>query len=330
MTFTKLVRRVPLRAALITLAALTVLCALPANAAWPDKPVRLIVPFPAGGPSDSVARAISQKLQVSLGQPVLVEYKPGAGTNIAAEFVAKSSADGNTLFLMMVATQAINEAIYPKLAYNTLRDFDPITTVTTTPLVLVAHPSLPAENISELIALAKRRPGTINFGSSGAGTPLHLGGELLNTLAGIKLTHIPYKGGAAALNDLLGGQIQLALSGTSVALPFVQSGRLKALGVASLSRIAIAPSIPAISETLPGYDVEVTLAVVTAKGTSPEILARLNTEISKALQDPDTRDRLRTQGFEVKTGTPEELTKFIRKEIARWGPIVRETGVKAE
>jgi tripartite-type tricarboxylate transporter receptor subunit TctC len=301
-----------------------------ARAAYPDKPNRLIVPFPPGGPSDVLARVIGQKLNAALGQPVLVENKPGAGTNLAAEFVAKSAADGYTLFLMMVGTQAINEAMYPKLGYSTVRDFTPVTLVAASSLILVAHPSVPIKNFRDLVALAKANPGKLNFGSSGSGTPLHLAGELLNKRAGIKLVHVPYKGAAPALNDVLGGQIELAMVGTPSALPHIKSGRLTAIGLTSLERAAIAPDVATIAESLPGYEVELVYAIVAPTGTPRSAITRLNTEITRALQGPETRERLLGQGFEVRSSTPEQLADYIRSEIAKWAPIVKESGVKPE
>lgn len=301
-----------------------------ARAAYPDKPVRLIVPFAPGGPSDVLARAIAQKLNAALGQPVLAENKPGAGTNLAAEFVAKSAPDGYTLFLMMVGTQAINEAMYPKLGYSTVRDFAPVTLVAASSLTLVAHPSVPVKNLKDLIAFSKANPGKLNFGSSGSGTPLHLGGELLNNRAGIKLVHIPYKGAAPALNDVLGGQIELAMVGTPSALPYIKSGKLSAIGITSLKRSANAPDVPTIAESLPGYEVELVYAIVAPTGTPRDVIARLNGEITKALQTPETRERLSGQGFEVRTSTPEQLASYIRSEITKWEPIVKESGAKPE
>ena len=301
-----------------------------AQAAYPEKPVRLVVPFAAGGPSDVLARALAQKLSQTLGQPVLAENRPGAGTNLAAEFVAKAPPDGYTLMLMMVGTQAINEAMYSKLAYNTVRDFAPVTLAAASSLMLVAHPSLPAKSWKELVALDKAAPGKFNFGTGGAGTPLHLGGELLNNRAGTKLVHIAYKGAAPALNDVLGGQIQLAMVGTPSALTHIKSGKLTAIGVTSAKRSAQAPDVATLAESLPGYEVELVYAIVAPAGTPADVIVRLNSEIIKALQEPETRERLAGQGFEVRTTTPEQLGSYIRSEIAKWAPIVKESGVKPE
>jgi tripartite-type tricarboxylate transporter receptor subunit TctC len=330
MAFPKLLAQVSSGVTLAAFAAATALSAWPAHAAWPDKPVRLVVPFAAGGPSDILARGIGQKLSASLGMPVLIDNKPGAGTNLAAEMVAKSPADGYTLFIMMVGTQAINEAMYPKLNYNTVKDFTPVTLVASSSLMLVAHPSVSAKNFRDLVTLAKASPGKLNFGSSGSGTPLHLGGELLNNRAGTKIVHVPYKGAAPALNDVLGGQIELAMVGTPSALPYLKSGRLTPIGLTSAKRSALAPEVPTIAETLPGYEVELVYGIVAPTGTPKDVVARLNADIHKALQDAELRDRLLGQGFEVRTSTPEQLGSYIQAEITKWAPIVKDSGVKPE
>lgn len=310
-----------------TLAALALCQISPAaRADYPDKPIRLVVPFAPGGPSDVLARALGQKLNAALNQPVLIDNKPGAGTNLAAEFVAKSPPDGYTLFLTMVGTQAINEAMYPKLGYNTVRDFAPVSLLAASSLMLVAHPSLPVKNFSDLVALAKAKPDKLNFGTAGTGTPLHLGGELINSRVGIKLMHVPYKGAAPALNDVLGGQIQLAMLGTPSALAHIKSGKLNAIGVTSPKRSANAPDVPTIAESLPGYEVELVYGIVAPTGTPREVVNKLNSEIIKALESADTRDKLTAQGFEIRTTTPEQMGSYIRAEIAKWGPVVRESG----
>ena len=301
-----------------------------AQAAYPDKPVHLIIPFAAGGPSDVLGRALAQKLSLALGQPVLAENKPGAGTNLAAEYTARAAPDGYTLLLMMVGTQAINEAMYPKLNYSTLRDFAPVTLVASSSLALVAHPSVPVTNVKELVAYAKANPGKLNFGSGGQGTPMHLGGELLNNRAGIKLVHVPYKGAAPALNDVLGGQIQLAMVGTPSALTYIKSGKLIGVGLTSQQRSTNAPEVAAVAESLPGFEVELVYSVVAPSGTPRDVINRLNSEIIKALALPDLQERLAGQGFEVRTSTPEQLGAYIQSEISKWAPIVKESGAKPE
>jgi tripartite-type tricarboxylate transporter receptor subunit TctC len=297
---------------------------------YPNQPIRLIVPFAAGGPSDVLARAFSQKLGEDLGQPVIIDNKPGAGTNLAAEFVARSKPDGYTIFLMMVGTQAINETLYKKLSYNTVKDFAPITLVASSSLMFVANPSVPVKNASELIAFAKANPGKVNFGSSGTGTPLHLGGELFNVQAGIDITHVPYKGAAPALTDVLGGQIQTAMIGTPAALPYVKSGKLTPIGVTSLKRSPNAPEVPAIAETLPNFEVELVYALVAPAGTPNAIIKRLNTQMGTILNNPETKTQLASRGFDVQTSTPEQLGAYIKAEVTKWAPIVKKSGATAE
>jgi tripartite-type tricarboxylate transporter receptor subunit TctC len=297
---------------------------------YPNQPIRLIVPFAAGGPSDVLARAFSQKLGEDLGQPVIIDNKPGAGTNLAAEFVARSKPDGYTIFLMMVGTQAINEALYKKLSYNTVKDFAPITLVASSSLMLVANPSVPVKNVNDLIAFAKANPGKVNFGSSGTGTPLHLGGELFNVQAGTDITHIGYKGAAPALTDVLGGQIQTAMIGTPAALPHIKSGKLTPIGVTSLKRSPNAPEVPAIAETLPNFEVELVYALVAPAGTPNAIIKRLNTQMSTILNNPETKTQLASRGFDVQTSSPELLGAYIKAEVTKWAPIVKKSGATAE
>ncbi len=318
-----------LGAALIGLALLSTAGHM-AHAAYPDKPVRIVIPFAPGGPSDVLGRAIAQKLNVALGQPVLADNKPGAGTNLAAEFVARAAPDGYTLLLMMVGTQAINEAMYPKMAYNTVRDFAPITLTAASSLILAAHPSVPAKNLKELVALSKANPAKFNYGTAGAGTPLHLGGLLFNNLAGTDFQHVPYKGAGPAMNDVLGGQIQLILAGTPSVLAHIKSGKLNAMGVTSLKRSTNAPEVPTIAESYPGFEVELVYALVAPAGTPKDVVTRLNLEVTKLLQDTEMRDKLADQGFEVRTSTPEQLGNYIKSEIAKWAPLVKESGVKPE
>ena len=297
---------------------------------YPNQPIRLIVPFAAGGPSDVLARAFSQKLGEDLGQPVIIDNKPGAGTNLAAEFVARSKPDGYTIFLMMVGTQAINEALYKKLSYNTVKDFAPITLVASSSLMLVANPSVPVKTVNDLIAFAKANPGKVNFGSSGTGTPLHLGGELFNVQAGTDITHVPYKGAAPALTDVLGGQIQTAMIGTPAALPYVKSGKLTPIGVTSLKRSPNAPEVPAIAETLPNFEVELVYALVAPAGTPSAIIKRLNTQMSTILNNPEVKTQLASRGFDVQTSSPEQLGAYIKAEVSKWAPIVKKSGATAE
>ncbi len=297
---------------------------------YPTQPIKLIIPFAAGGPSDVLARAFVPKLGENLGQPIIIENKPGAGANLAAEYVANSKPDGYTLFLMMVGTQAINETLYKKLNYNLVKDFAPITLVGSSSLMFVATPSAPFKTIPELIAYAKANPGKVNFGSSGTGTPLHLGGELFNTQAGTDILHVPYKGAAPALTDVLGGQIQTAIVGTPAALPYVKSGKLTALGVTSLKRSPNAPEIPAISETIPKFEVELVYAIVAPAKTPKPIIDKLNAQLVSVLSNNEVKSQLNAIGFEVATSTPTQLGDYIKSEVAKWAPIVKKSGATPE
>jgi tripartite-type tricarboxylate transporter receptor subunit TctC len=231
---------------------------------------------------------------------------------------------------MMVGTQAINETLYKKLSYNTVKDFAPITLVASSSLMLVANPSVPVKNVNDLIAFAKANPGKVNFGSSGTGTPLHLGGELFNVQAGTDITHIGYKGAAPALNDVLGGQIQTAMIGTPAALPHIKSGKLTPIGVTSLKRSPNAPEVPAIAETLPNFEVELVYALVAPAGTPNTIIKRLNTQMGAILNNQEVKTQLASRGFDVQTSTPEQLGAYIKAEVAKWGPIVKKSGATAE
>lgn len=322
------IRRRTLTSLLLAVSAVLMTTHVRAN--YPERPIRLVLPFAVGGPSDVLGRALGQKLSAAMGKPVIVDNKPGAGTNLAADLVAKSAPDGYTLLLMMVGSQAINEAMYPKLSYDTVKDFAPVSLLAASSLMFVAHPSVPARSLADVVRLAKSDPNRYNFASSGAGTPLHLGGELLNNSAGMKITHVPYKGAVPALQDVLGGQVQFAMVGTPSALAHVKSGKLTAIGVTSAQRTSLAPEVPTIAETLPGYEVELVYAIVAPTNTPKAIVDKLNAEISTAMREPEMREKLLAQGFEVRTSTPDQLGAYIRSEIRKWAPIVKETGVKPE
>ncbi len=320
-----------MRKIILTLSALGALLPSLANAqSYPTQPIKLIIPFAAGGPSDVLARGFAPKLGENLGQPIILENKPGAGANLAAEYVANSKGDGYTLFLMMVGTQAINETLYKKLNYNVVKDFAPISLVGSSSLMLVANPSVPVKTVPELIAFDKANPGKVSFGSSGAGTPLHLAGELFNTQAGTNILHVPYKGAAPALTDVLGGQIQTAIVGTPAALPYVKSGKLTALGVTSLKRSSNAPEIPAIAETLPKFEVELVYAIVAPASTPKAIIDKLNSQLISVLNNPEIKAQLNSRGFDVLTSTPNQTAEYIKSEVTKWTPIVKKSGVTAE
>ena len=313
-------------------AALALVAAsVPASAqAYPHKTIRMIVPFPAGGPTDIIARSVGQKLTESTGQAVVIDNRGGSGGNIGTDIVAKSAADGYTL-LMAIVSFAINPTLYSKLPFDPVRDFAPISRTGAATIIFVASPSLGAKSIKDLIALAKAKPREINFGSPGSGTPHHLAGELLKTAAGIDLIHIPYKGAAPAVADLLGGQVNTAFVSLPAALPHVKAGKLIGLGITSPGRSAVAPELPTFAEAgLGGYALENWYGALAPAGTPREIVNKLNAEIVKALQLPDVKERLTSQGFETRTSTPDEFAAFIKSEIVKWAPIVKASGAKVD
>jgi len=314
------------------LAAAASLAAIPAaqaNDAYPAKPIRMVVGFPSGGAPDILARIFSEKF--SLGQPVIVDNKPGAGGNIGAETVARSAPDGYTLALGTVGTHSINGALYSKMPYDMVKDFTPVILLASTPNVLVVHPSVPAKNVQELIALAKAKPGQLTFGTPGIGTSLHVAGELFNTMAGTKIEHVPYKGRAMAIPDLLGGHITMMFDNLPSALPVVKEGKLRALGVTSAHRSASAPDIPTIAEQgLPGYEATSWFAVFVPAHTPKEIVVKLNAEMNRIFTQPDVQAKLKTLGLDPVLGTPEKLAEYQRSEIAKWAKVVKDSGAKAD
>ena len=299
---------------------------------YPTKPIRLVVPYPAGGPLDIMARAIGQKLTEAWKQPVVVDNRAGAGGNIGADFVAKSAPDGYTLLMGAVATHAINPSLYSKIPYDPVKDFAPVALVAQVPNILVVNPAVPAKTVSELIALARAKPGTLNFGSGSTGSTGHLAGELFNTMAGVKMVHIPYKGAAPATADLLGGQVQLMFDNLASALPNVKAGKLRALAVTTLARSAAIPGLPTIAESgLAGFDLTTWFGLLVPAGTPPEIVARLNAEIVRALEAKDMRERLEKMGAEpLSNNTPEHFAAFIRSEAAKYARVVKDSGARVD
>jgi tripartite-type tricarboxylate transporter receptor subunit TctC len=297
---------------------------------YPAKAIRIVVPLAAGGPGDVLARAVGQKLAESVGQPVVVDNRPGANTNIGNEAVAKSAPDGYTL-LMSASTLTINPSLYANLAYDPVKSFAPVTLVATTPLVLVVHPSLPVKSVKELIALAKAKPGQLLYGSAGSGSTLHLAGEMFNSMAGVKIVHVPYKGVTNAFSDLLGGQIPIMYPGAPIALPQVQAGKLRALATTGDKRSAAAPELPTIAEAgLAGYEVSVWYGVLAPAGTPPAIINRLHAELVKIVQSPDITARWAALGAEPLVNTPEQFTEFLKKDLVKWTKVVRESGAKVD
>ena len=298
--------------------------------AYPTKPVRLIVPLTAGGPTDILARIVAMPLGDALGQQVIVDNRPGAGGNIGADLSAKSPADGYTLFMGTSGPLAINSSLYPKLPFDPIRDFAPIILVASAPFVVIAHPSVAANNIKELIALAKAKPGQLNYGSV-PGSASHLSTELFKLMSGVNIVHIPYKGAAPATTDVIGGQIQLSFASTPGSMPVVKANKVKALAVTSAKRIGKLPDVPTIAESaLPGYEGSVWYGVVAPAKTPREVVQRLNREIAQIVAQPAHRDRMLAGDFEPTTSTPEQFAAFIRSETAKWGKVVKASGAKPE
>lgn len=315
----------------IVLASTVLTPALAQTPAWPSKPVRVVAGFPPGGISDILARLVGAKLSQSLGQTVLVENRAGAGGTIGADHVAKSAPDGHTVFVGVNATQSIAPVLYTRLPYDPARDFAPITIATVTPVLLVVHPSLPVKSVKDLIALARSQPGQLNYGSTGAGALPHLTTELFSLRAGIKMNHIPYKGGAPAMIDLVAGQVSLMFDNIPTAITQVRAGKVRALGVAQARRTPAAPDIPAIAEAgLPGFEVSSWQGFLAPAGTPSAVIDRLNADILKALAMADVRERLTAQGVEIVTSTPQAFAELIRRDAETWSQVVKATGTKIE
>jgi tripartite-type tricarboxylate transporter receptor subunit TctC len=312
-------------------AAAMLLAAGAAAAAYPDRPVRLVVPFPAGGGADFMARALAQKLSAQLGQPVVLDHRAGAGGTIAAEVVAGAAPDGYTLVFGTVGTHAINVSLYAKLRYDPVRDFAPVSLTHLAPRVLVVHPSVPAQTVPELIALARAKPGELTFGSAGSGGTNHLSGELFKSMAGIDLVHVPYKGSAPASVDLLGGRITLVFDSIVAWGDHIKTGKVRALGVTSLRRSAALPDVPTIAESgLAGFDVANWLGVLAPAGTPKDAIARLNAEIRIAMADAEMQRQLVAVGIDPTYSTPEAFAELIRAYIPKWAKVVRASGARAD
>ncbi len=297
---------------------------------YPHKSIRLVAPFSPGGATDVLARIVGQKMNERLGQPVIVENRVGAGGNIGAELVAKSAPDGYTL-LMGGVPHAIGASLYAKLGYDMVKDLSAIAEAASFPSMIVLHPSLPAKSIRELIALAKARPGQLNFGSAGNGSPNHLALELFKTMAGVSMVHIPYKGAGQVVGDLLAGQLQLASMGFPVAMPHVQAGKLRAIAVTGAARSPLLAQIPTVAEAgLPGFDVTSWYGVFGPAALPKEIVARLNSEIGSAINAPELKERLTALGAEPSAKTPDQFAQYVRGEIVKWAKVVKESGAKLD
>jgi tripartite-type tricarboxylate transporter receptor subunit TctC len=305
-------------------------CAAAAQSGVPSKPVRIIVGTPPGGANDTVARILAQRMD-GLGQPALVENRAGAAQMIAAEFVAKAAPDGTTLLIASQTILAVVPIINRVSSFDPLRDFAAVTLIGSTPLMLVVNPALPANSLKELIALAKAKPGELNYGSGGIGSTPHMASELLAMMAGIKLQNISYKGEQPALTDILGGELPMMFSNVAAAMPLVKSGKLRGLAVSSAERLDAAPSLPTVAEAgVPGYETATWLGIVAPAATPRETLARLDAEIRRVMALPEVRDKLQAQGLTLAQGTSEQFAAYIRSEHAKWGRLIREAGIKAE
>ena len=297
---------------------------------YPARPVRMVVPYAPGGPVDIVARITANKLSEFLGQQFVVDNRAGAGGNIALEVVARSTPDGYTLLVGANGTNAINPSLYKNMPVDPGRDLAPISMVASSAMILVVHPSLPASNVKELIALARAKPGAVTYASSGSGSTAHLSGELFKNMAKIDLLHVPYKGAAPALTDLVGGQVQSMITGVSSTLPYVKAGRLKALGVSSEKRQPLLPDVPSIAEQLPGYEVNTWYGVFAPAGAPRPLVDKLNRTLVQIFGTPDAQARLAAVGADAHTNTPDQFAQAIARERAKWAKIVKESGARAE
>ncbi len=298
---------------------------------WPSRPIRFIVPFPPGGGTDVNARIIAPRLSAALGQQVVVENRTGAGGMVGTEVVAKSAPDGYSMVIATIGPIAINQSLYAKMTYDPAKDLAPVTITGEVPNGLVVHPTLPAKTLKELIALAKQRPRELNYGSSGAGAGDHLAAEMLSVMAGIRMTHVPYKGGPLAMVDLMAGNIQLIFATLATGMPYIRAGRVRTLAVAGAQRFALLPEVPTVAEAgVPGYAIHNWAGVFVAAGTPRPIIDRLNVEIVKALAAPDVRQKLLEMGLVAATNTPDQFASFIQSETVKWAKVVKDANLKLD
>jgi len=297
---------------------------------YPHKPIRFVVPYSPGGGTDLMARALAQRLTENMGQSVIVENRAGAGGNLGMENVARSAPDGYTIALALTAQYVVNPALYPKLPYDSVKDYAPIMLVARNPYVLVVHPTVPAKSFNELMVLAKQRAGQLTFSSSGNGSGAHLSGEMMKTMGRVNMLHIPYKGAGALLPDLIAGQVHLSFVTWSSVGQYVKGGRLRSLAVTTLKRSPALPDLPAIAETLPGYDLPVWYGIVAPAATPREIVTRLNTEILRVISMPDFKKRIEADAVEPIGSTPEQLGDYIKVELVKWAKIVKDSGARVD
>ncbi len=316
-------------ASTLLLACLPLAAAAQANG-FPDKPIRIVVPFPPGGATDAAARLVAVKMGEHWGQPVVVDNRAGAGGNVGSDLVAKAPADGYTLVMGVTGSHAINTSLYSRMPYDPVADFVAISQVAVVPNVLVVHPSVPAKNLAELVALAKKEPGKLNYASLGNGTAAHLGMEMLKSEAGVDITHVPYKGSAPAVSDLLAGQVQMMVDGLPSALPHVKAGKLRAIALTSLHRAPSLPGLPTIAETYPGFYADAWSGLFAPKGTPQPVVDKLSAEVQRILKLPDVREKLMALGAEPVGSTQAEFTAHVKREIDKWAKVVRTSGAKVD
>ena len=309
------------------------LCVFSGNAvaqAWPSKPIRYIVPFPPAGATDITARIMADKISGPLGQPVVVENRAGVAGNVGTELVAKSAPDGYTILQLTVA-QSISATLYAKLNYDLEKDLTPAAMVALVPNVMIVHPSVPAKSVAEFIALAKAKPGKINFASSGSGTSIHMSAEMFKMLTGVNIVHIPYKGSGPALADMLGGQVDVMFDNLTSSIGHIRSGKLRALAITSATRYPELPDLPTMQEAgVPGYEATAWFGIMAPKGTPRDVVMRINGEVNKALAQADVREKLAQQGALARSWTPEQFGDFIHNEVVKWGKVVKASGAKVE
>lgn len=323
-------RRTLATAALAALTYATPWVAHAQAGAYPNKPIRFLVPYPPGGGTDVIARIVQERFQAALGQPIVIENKGGAGGSVGTEVVSRAAPDGYTV-LFTLSSHTINPAIFPKLSFDTVKDFEPIGTVASLPQILVANPQLPVNNMAELIALAKAKPGTLSFASVGNGSPGHLAGELLKIRTGIKMTHIPYRGGGPAITDVIGGQVPLLWVSIPAAAQFVKTGKLKALGVSTLKRSAAFPDVPTLQEAgVPDFEVDSWYAMFVPAKTPKPIIDKLNRALNTVVADPTIREKLLAQGSEGVGGTPEALGRIVTAELPKWAKLAKDANIKGD
>ena len=296
---------------------------------WPSKPVRYIVPFPPAGATDILARIMAERLSGPFGQSVVVENRPGAAGNVGTEFVAKSPPDGYTILQLTVA-QSISATLYEKLNYGLEKDLIPVAMIALVPNVMIVNPSVPAKSVAEFIALARSRPGRINFASSGSGTSVHMSAEMFKMLTGVNIVHSPYKGSGPALADLMGGQVDVMFDNLTSSIGLIRSGKVRALAVTTSTRYQELPDVPTVQETVPGYEATAWFGIVAPAGTPREVVMRINGEVNRALAHADVKEKLAQQGALARSWTPEEFGSFIHNEVVKWAKVVKASGAKVE